>query len=264
MNRLDKRRWLPAFIVFAALVIAALGTRAQAPAPENSANLQPSQAQAVPTVPPTPEQLGDSLLAHKRYQAAIAAFKEIPDKSAAVWNKLGIAHQLMFNLDEAASCYRKSLKLDKKNPSVWNNLGTVYDSQKDYRAAEKMYRKALKIEPRSPLILKNLGTELITQHKYKQGWEVYKAALEIDPEIFARSNSFKVRNPASLEQRGAMNYFMAKGCARAGLPERAIEYLRLALNEGYTSPKKVAQDSEFSSLRGIPAFEQLLAEQQTP
>lgn len=264
MSRLDKHRWLPAFAVFAALVIAALGTLAQAPAPGNSANPQTSQAQAAPQVPPTPEQVADSLLARKRYQAAIAAYKQIPQKSAAVWNKLGIAHQLMFNLQEAAHCYKESLKLDKKNPSVLNNLGTVYDSLKDYKAAEKMYRKALKIEPKSPLILKNLGTELITQHKYEKGWEAYKAALAIDPEIFDHSTHFKVTNPASIQERGAMNYYMAKGCLRAGMPERAVEYLRMALNEGYTSPKKVVQDTEFSALRGFPAFEQLLAEQKTP
>jgi hypothetical protein len=35
----------------------------------------------------------------------------------------------------------------------------------------------------------------------------------------------------------------------------------MALNEGYTNPKKIEADGEFASLRGIPAFEQLLAAQ---
>jgi hypothetical protein len=54
---------------------------------------------------------------------------------------------------------------------------------------------------------------------------------------------------------------MAKGCVRAGMNDRAIEYLRMALNEGFTSPKKIVADSEFAALRGIPAFDQLLAAQ---
>jgi hypothetical protein len=41
----------------------------------------------------------------------------------------------------------------------------------------------------------------------------------------------------------------------------AIDYLRMALNEGFTNPKKIEADSEFASLRGIPAFDQLLAAQ---
>jgi hypothetical protein len=58
-----------------------------------------------------------------------------------------------------------------------------------------------------------------------------------------------------------MNYYMAKGCVRAGQNERAIEFLRMALNEGFTNPKKIIADSEFAGLRGIPAFEQLIADQ---
>jgi hypothetical protein len=45
------------------------------------------------------------------------------------------------------------------------------------------------------------------------------------------------------------------------MKECAIDYLRMALNEGFTDPKKIEADSEFASLRGVPAFEQLLASQ---
>jgi hypothetical protein len=58
-----------------------------------------------------------------------------------------------------------------------------------------------------------------------------------------------------------MNYYMAKGCARGGLNDRAIEYLRSALNEGFANAKKIQEDSEFAGLRGVPAFEELLAGQ---
>jgi len=41
----------------------------------------------------------------------------------------------------------------------------------------------------------------------------------------------------------------------------AIDYLRLALNEGFTNPKKIEADGEFAGLKSEPAFRQLLAEQ---
>jgi len=104
----------------------------------------------------------------------------------------------------------------------------------------------------------------LAQHKYKKGWEVYKTALTIDPHIFESSASPRVDNPASVQDRGAMNYYMAKGCARAGQTDQAIEYLRSALNEGFTTPKKVAADTEFASLHGVPAFEKLLASESAP
>lgn len=264
MRRFDKHRRLPAYTVLAALVVASLADFGQAPAPTSTASPQPAQPSIEPQAPPTPEELGDSLMAHKRYQAAIEAYKKAPRDSASAQNKMGIAYQMMFNLQDATRCYQASLKLDPKNANVLNNLGTVYDSLKQYRSAERIYRKALKIDPQSAIVLKNLGTNLLAQHKYKKGWEAYQAALAVNPQIFDRNAGPQVENPASVQERGAMNYYMAKGCVRAGMNDRAIDYLRKALNEGYTNPKKIAADDEFAGLRGFPAFEQLLAEHKNP
>jgi tetratricopeptide (TPR) repeat protein len=276
MRRLIRQSWLPTIIVLAALAAEspAFGLpTGQITFPEPTSPSAQAAAQAPAAVPaaqsvsapaayqPTPEELGDSLFGHQRYQAAIEAYKKDPHPSADVWNKLGISYQMMFNLDDAAHCYRMSLKLNPKNSHVLNNLGTIYDSQKDFGEAERMYRKAIKFDPTSALIYKNLGTSLLSQHKYKKGWEFYKAALTIDPHIFESSDSPHVDNPASVEDRGAMNYFMARGCVRVGMNACAIEYLRMALNEGFISPRKVETDSEFAGLRGLPAFQQLLAAQ---
>jgi tetratricopeptide (TPR) repeat protein len=257
---LDERRWLPATAVCAALFVASLASTAQTPTPEVM-TAKPGIGLAQPLPLPTPEAVGDSLMAHRRYQAAIEAYKQGPSNSAVLWNKMGIAYQMMFNLQDALRCYQESLKLDSKNVNVLNNLGTVYDSMKQYKMAVKLYRKALKFDPKSALVLKNLGTDLLAQHQYKKGWEVYKDALALDPQIFDRNNGPRVENPASVQDRGAMNYYMAKGCARAGKNERAVEYLRMAIDEGFTNAKKVAADQEFAGLRGVPAFDLLLAEQ---
>jgi tetratricopeptide (TPR) repeat protein len=233
---------------------------ASAPSEAVAVATQPRPVAAVPSPSATPEELGDSMMAQQRFQAAIEAYKKAP-RSADIWNKLGIAYQLMFNPESASRCYEASLKLNPKSGQVMNNLGTIYDSEKEYNNAERMYRKALKLDPKSALIYKNLGTNLLSQRKYKKGWEVYKTALELDPNIFRNSTSPRVQNPASSVERGAMNYYMAKGCVRAGMNDCAIDYLRMALNEGFTSPKKIEADSEFAGLKGLPAFEQLLASQ---
>jgi tetratricopeptide (TPR) repeat protein len=267
---IDQRRWLAAYVAF--VVLSATVLLAQ---PDSTDQFSTTQSQLPVTTPVastaaktfsplSPEELGDTLMARQRYQAAIEAYRKGPTDSPTLWNKMGIAYQLMFNQEEAMRCYEKSLRLEPRNSTVLNNLGTIHDSLKEYPAAERMYRKAVKYDPGSALIYKNLGTNLLAQHKYKKGWEVYKTALTLDPHIFERSASPRIENPASVEDRGAMNYYMAKGCVRAGMTDRAIEYLRLALNEGFTNPKKIVADTEFASLRGIPAFEQLLVAQRTP
>ncbi|MFZ0743443.1 MAG: tetratricopeptide repeat protein [Terracidiphilus sp.] len=224
----------------------------------------PQRPGSTPQFQLSPEELGNVLLAEKHYQAAIEAFKKAPRDSATLWNSMGIAYQEMLNPDEAIHCYLTSLKLNPKNGSVLNNLGTVYVSFKDYRTAQHYYQKALKQEPKSAVILKNLGTDLLMRRKYKEGGQMYARAMEIDPDIFAGVTGQSIADPTSTENRGAMNYYMAKTCARAGMAGPAIDYLRKALNEGYVNPKKIAEDSEFATLRGIPAFEQLLLAQKNP
>jgi tetratricopeptide (TPR) repeat protein len=214
-----------------------------------------------PQFKPTPEQVGDSLMARQHYQAAIAAYKGGSPGSSETWNKMGVAYQLMLNTDDAAKCYEKSMKLDPKNAVAVNNMGSIYMAKREFGQAERAYRKALKLDPQSALFHKNLGTALLSERKYKKGWESYQAALTLDPAIFDHSTSVRVENPASIQDRGAMNFYMAKSCLKAGMAERAVDYLRLALNEGFTTPKKILADSELAGLRTVPAFQQLLASQ---
>jgi tetratricopeptide (TPR) repeat protein len=266
MFKFEEHRQVRASSARAAFLSAALAVSfpclcAQAPAaaPPIASKFTASST-ATPASAPTPEQLADTLSVHQRYQAAIQQYMKAPP-TAAVWNKMGIAYQMMFNLKDATRCYRESLQLEPRNSNVLNNMGTIYDSMKEYGQAEKYYKKALKLNPKSALVLKNLGTNLLSQHKYNRGWEAYQQALAIDPQVFQDRNSPQVQNPTSVEDRGVMNYYMAMGCVRAGLTACALEYLRMAMDEGYTNPKKVASDMAFASLRDNPDFKQLLASQ---
>jgi tetratricopeptide (TPR) repeat protein len=260
MNRLDPFRWLPAFVALAAFQTPAVLAQLPASAPAGAQ----TQSETIAPQLLSPEELGDTLMAHQRYQAAIDAYKRAPTDSPIVWNKLGIAYQMMFEFDEADRCYRTSLKLNPRSAIVLNNLGSIYSSLQRYSAAERMFRKALKIDPHSAMILKNLGTDQLAQHKYKQGARSYQAALALDPHILEPSSGPRTQSPATIQDRGAMNYYMALGCVRVGLNQEAIEYLRMAFNEGFINPRKVAADSQFASLRGIPAFDRLVATQANP
>jgi tetratricopeptide (TPR) repeat protein len=252
----------PAFLLLTALI----GNPLAAPAQRVAENITeppiagPSVAVLAQT--PTPEQIGDALLVQKRYQEAIEQYKKNPGNSAVVWNKMGIAYQMLFDLKDAERCYQQSLRLKPNMPRVLNNLGTIYDSMKEYRKAERLYRKALKLSPGSALITKNLGTNLLARHKYDQGWKMYQRALALNKNVFDGVGAPVSKTAMPREQRGAMNYYKAKSCVQQGMTERAIEYLRLALDQGFASPAKVAQDASFAGLHSNPAFEQMLVEQQ--
>lgn len=256
MNR--HQRHLSAWMVATALSATAALLSGQAPA---AAIQQASQPGASTTQwQPTHEQIADSLMAHQRYQAAIDEYRQAGD-SVDDLNKMGVAYQLMFNLNDAERCYRTALRMDPKNAIAFNNLGSVYMARKDYARAVRSYRKAVNLSAKDALFHKNMGTALLAEHKYKNGWQAYQEALALDPDIFTHSSSVRVDNPSSLQDRGAMNFYMAKGCVKAGLPQRAVYYLRLALNEGFTTPKKILADAELATLHDNPDFQQMMAAQ---
>jgi tetratricopeptide (TPR) repeat protein len=208
------------------------------------------------------EQAADLQYFHQRYQAAIEEYKKVGQPSAAVWNKMGIAYQMLYDLKDADRCYKRAHKMDARNTDVLNNLGTVQDSMMDFAEAEKSYREALQIDPNSATILRNLGTNLIMQHKHEQGAAAYKQALALDPHIFDASSGPTAIHPSSSDERGTTNYFKAKSCARAGLDDCALTYLRKAFDEGSATIKKVDKESDFDRLRTTDAYARLVALEQ--
>jgi tetratricopeptide (TPR) repeat protein len=210
----------------------------------------------------SPEEKGDSLVASGHYLAAVRAYSQIAHPSAALWNKMGLAYQLVYDLKDAVRCYKASLKLQPANGSVLNNLGTVQDLQGYFPAAERDYRKALKLQPNDAHALRNLGSNLMMQREYDKSAEAYQRALAIDPHILDPHYSRQVEVLGGGQAPGAGNYIKARSCARAGLTDCALAYLERALNEGSATAKKVADDADFASLRDTPALARLLAQQQ--
>lgn len=207
------------------------------------------------------EEMADLLMVRREYQAALAEDQQVEPRTARVWNQIGIAQQQLLLEEDARKSYEQALKLDPKDADAMNNLGSIYYTLKDYRHAEHMYRKALKIRPNSALIYKNLGTDLLAKHNFSKGWECYQQALLLDPEVFERIHVLRVGDPTPAMQRGAMNFYLAKSYAKVGMNDRAVEYLRMAIDEGFADRKKIMADKEFATLHNFEGFRQLLSEQ---
>ena len=263
---LKRKAHLPAIVAFAGLIcVSPLSiwaqdvVRAQDLAVSTTADAAKLSSSPRPHL--TVVEQGDLHMARRRYQAALEAYRQAELNNPEIWNKIGIASQQLFLLPEAKKSYEMSLKMNPKNADVLNNLGTVYYSMQQYSNAEKLYRKALKVRPKSALIYKNLGTDLLAANKFKKGWDCYQAALAIDPDVFERSNILRIGEPTPAQKRGAMSYYLAKSYVLAGMPDLAVNYLRMAIDEGFADRKKLMADKELASLHGVVSFEQLLSEQ---
>ena len=199
-------------------------------------------------------------MARKMYREAIESYEQAPQDSAVVWNKVGIAYHQMLQLDAAMKRYRKAIRLDEKYSEAVNNLGTIYYAEKRYSKSIGSYKRALKLAPASASIYSNLGTAYFAEKKYKEAWEAYNTAFQIDPEVFEHRNTYGVLlQERSVEERARFHYYLAKIYAKQGQKDRALQYIRKALEEGFTDRKKFMQDPEFAALRDSPEFKELLS-----
>lgn len=206
------------------------------------------------------EERGDVLLAQRQYMAAIKAYREAPMDSATVWNKMGIAWQHLFATDQAKLDYEKALRIKPNYPEAINNLGTIYYAQRNYKQAVKLYRRALKSMPRSATVYNNLGAAYFAQGKFDRGAAAYRSAFSIDPAVFSTASYQGIAALGSAQQQAEQNYCLAELFARAGMMDRAVQYLRKAMDEGFDDHKRLKNDRNFAALRKTAAYAQLMQE----
>lgn len=208
-----------------------------------------------------PEKLGDLMMVHQRYLAAIEAYQRAPRDSAVVWNKLGMAYQHMYALDIAKLQYEKALQLNPKYAEAINNLGTVYYGQQNYHKAEKYYRKAIKLKSNCATFYSNLGTAYFSDHNYKRGIQAYRKAFSLDPEVFLSNPLERIAEMGPAEAQAALNYALARLYAEAGLVKDAIHYLRMAYMSGFDDNDKLMKDKGFAAIRKTPQFRLFMTEE---
>jgi tetratricopeptide (TPR) repeat protein len=223
---------------------------------------------APPSVPPTttttkpelgPEMRGDIYMARKMYREAVEMYQRMPQDSHVTWNKVGIAYHQLGQLTLARKSYEKSVKLNKDYAEAINNLGTVAYAQKNYRRATNFYKRALVITPDSASMHSNLGTALFARKKYEDAILEYQKALALDANVFEhRGSQGTVLQERSVEERAKFHYHLARIYAKNGQTDRAIQYLRKALEEGFNERDKIAQEDAFQMLRDNPEFQTLL------
>ena len=222
------------------LILGAPAWAQSAVSAQPAANPEWRASASVPTAPRpeppalTPEMRGDIYMARKMYREAVEAYRQAPSQSAILENKIGIAYHQMLELRLARRQYEKALKMSPKYSEAINNLGTVHYASKSYRRAISYYKRALVHAPNSASIYSNLGTAFFARKKYADAFTAYQKALELDPEVFEHRGSQGVLlQERSVEERAKFHFYLAKTYAKSGHTERALLYMRKAIEEGF-------------------------------
>ncbi len=211
--------------------------------------------------PPRPlsaEMKADILMARKMYREAIDMYTTSPD-SAAKWNKIGIAYHQLLDFAAAKRNYEQALRVDPEFGEARNNLGTIFYSQKSYRRAIREYKKALRVMPTSASVYSNMGTAYFSRQDYKKAAEVYQIAVKLDPDVFEHHSSYgTIMQERSITERAKFHYYLARMYAKAGSVERALQYVRKSLEEGFPERNKYMEDPEFTALQSNEEFQQIM------
>ena len=210
----------------------------------------------------TPEKRADIYMARKMYREAAETYRSalaVQPSNARLHNKLGISYHQQMLLGEAEKSYTRASKYDDDYSQAINNLGTIYYAQGRYKKAQKTYMKALKAAPNSASIYSNLGTAYFARGKFKDAAKAYFEALELDPNVFEhKGEAGTMLQERSVEQRAKYYYYVAQAYARTEQYDRAILYLRKALEEGFGSRNKILGDKVFEPLHENPEFQALV------
>ena len=237
--------------------------RAEGSAPQESVPTpagelqQPSDAHSV-------EQRADLYMVRKYYTEAAELYRKLTEmepKNALYYNKLGISHHQMQNLEAAKRSYRRAIRLNPQYAQAVNNLAAVEYAEKKYRDSIFTYLRALKLTPGDAVIYSNLGTAYFAHERFDYAMESYRYALLLDPEIFRRSG----RMGTIVQQRdeknsAAFNFYMAKTYASLANVEDTLQYLRKAWEEGFPEMSKAVHDKVFEFLANEPRFQELLTQ----
>ena len=166
---------------------------------------------------------------------------EINPRSATTWEALGTLYKTAGRYEEAAQAFRQAIAISPKAISYHHNLGLVYAAQGKNEEAFKTFQEVLELDPNHSLTHASLGgyykkiglDELAQKHIGKAMKHIYESENEYN--------------------RACMD-------AITGNVDRAINLLRIALENKQTYVDWVLNDPDLDSLRREERFQMLISE----
>ncbi len=189
---------------------------------------------------------------------------ENPDTLSSM-NNLATASQAMGRDKEAEELFRQTLDIRKRtigpeHPetlSSMNNVAAMHWMLGRHKEAEAIFHETLEIQKRvlgpehreTLTSMTRLADSCSAQGRYQQAEALHRQTLEI------RKRVLGLRHPETLKSM----YDVACAVAQRGARSAALQYLREAVELGFSDVTSLLEDSDLTSLRGDPAFEKIAA-----
>ncbi len=243
----------------------------------NTSSPVPPQANSTPrpvVVAPTPAEMrtmsaeeldaaGDRMREGKDYLAAVDCYREANRKhsSAEYFNKIAISQLLLRHPAEAEKAAKKAVRKNKHLSEAWNNLAVSYYMRHKLVDAIRTYERAISQKPDNASFHNNLAAALMDNKQFERGMAEYRKAFELDPSFFEHASRNGISaHMGSPQDRAQFSFVMAKLFAASGDLDRALHFLRSAMEDGYPRIEEVYRDKEFAHVVKDERFLALMKE----
>lgn len=123
------------------------------------------------------------------------------DFASDAWCNMGCFYEQTNRYDEAAKCYDKAIRLNKKNAKAYNNLGGILGRRGEYDASVKYFDRAIELDPSIVDHWYNKGLALSRLKRYTESLEFLDEAIEKDPS-FVMASKERIRVLKKLNEAG--------------------------------------------------------------
>lgn len=205
---------------------------------------------------------GDVSFVRRDYYPALEKYVDaakLNPNSEIIQNKVGISYSALGFYNEAGDALKTAIALNRKFVYAYNNLGTVYFAQGDQGRAQKHFRKAIELAPRIASFHINLGQSYLETGDFEKGMREMRRGLDLDPNVMDRDQSVFVTTPRG-RPSAEKSYNLARIYAATGDVEKAIRYLREAIDHGFTHLDWVDSEPDFDIVRDDEQFALFLSE----
>lgn len=102
---------------------------------------------------------------------------EVVPNDWGLWNNLGHAYQMSFDIDNAEDALLNSLRIEPRNKTALVNLSLAYVNSGQPEKALAFAKKALSLDPADRDALENKAFAHLLKREWKEGWEGYELGL---------------------------------------------------------------------------------------
>lgn len=214
--------------------------------------------------------LGEEEKAIQHYMAAL----QIDPDLVEAHNNLGIALMHEGKIEAAISQFQKAVQLNPDFRKAENNLNRALAIRRGLETEISRIDKILKDNPENFILHFQLGNLYFRKGEQDQAIKHYNKALQLNPKFVPALNNLALVTAAKKEYYKALTIFsdilnyepddaethfnIACMYSRLNRVDESIEWLKKAIDKGYTNWESIKKDSDLDSIRASSAYKQLI------